>query len=1608
MKFDLTEGAPSKGFDLTSIQGVPPQYRDNVLKQKAMKYNLALGGDSPGVDVLESQISNGEEAGLRQNTSVQQSMKYRREKLALLQEFTANNPDLQPPDLEMTMAVMNAEPNVNPETILEKLYAERYVDMNVADNEVVEAGVAEDADATYSSMTATEDIVARQEIVKRQIEDLELEIQQSSLGTKVWNTLETFVPLSSTIHMMDNKGSLIPSENIDRQADELWSLPLEEFAPAFKARFDEIKASNPYDAYDFATRVLGYSASQAFLDNSIGVIDIGGIVTGQVAKMGFKALARAGKGASKGKAAAKEGKTLQEKVKDSLAEPIGPPEFVGPPTKKNAAKVKKAFQSMAKANASKDSSVVDILAATGKVEEAATIAAVKAVKNRQTPLPLHQEVLNLSSKVPSLWNPGVFLNRAGRYTTEQVRRIEEYLSKSGDSLLDALQNPSMAMRLTEEALVTAVSKTKDKLRRLYPSVNAAIVDTKWQVTLQDDVDNLARTNEVTMTLGTPEALPFDSEDTARVTAELLYGISDQDYKVLQEGKGFYLTITRPVDETDETVRALATKTSFNQTPGGMWNVFAGFLRSPEDTVSTFQRENRHAATHAQQEMQAYFKFAADGIGKLSKKQRKRMNELMAANRDHVEGSQRGRFWDSLEEYATAYERMFHEYPSAAEAAAYFTTRQLNDVDWMLRNLSIYRDKSRMGVVNVDLSINKDGVTVPIKTEGILRDDLPWDRVESADVYIPNENNYFITSNVRKDEAFRTHIKELLNSGYRVIEIHNPNSRPLMDATGIDDTVNFIIVNDAKTSKLSWNQVPYKPGYHVEYAPGYFVKQPMLIFTKTGRRRYVGDTSILHFTTEEQAKKYAERMETFRQLFKDKKFVEAKDFASTNLPHSWKQLTTMFNSSINQNVPITYTKSGRNIADDPEMYSRYIQKAENTLDDPFNTYAQLNKKYTSEKDLPLPSATDGTESHPLIDLKQANYIDPLTTMFRATTSLIRNRAYDDYQIGAVESWMSEFKDVLEGSAERAYRNPTSVVYNPRYDRAANRERVSMAENSRKALVGLLGQRSELDSKIDWAFNKVLDSVYRNFGEAKADKIAAKTIGKLEDPARYLRAVAFHSKMGLFNPIQLFLQSQTIFHAAAITGNPARAASATAGAWMMRGLGMTDNFSVIEGMAQRATKLGWSKDEFLESYLEMKRTGWWRVEGENAWKDDAITPKLFTTKWGKFLDKGLVFFREGERMTRLSAWNMAFKEWKKANPGKAIDTRARNSILRRADDMAVNMTRASMASWQKGILSVRAQFNGYTIRLMEQMLGSRLTKAEKARVLGMYSTLYGLPVGLTTVVPFHNWGEDIKQHGLENGVDINDGMTEVLLNGIIAASVEGLFGPELNLAERYGPGQLPLLNSIARGDESIAEIVLGPSGGILMEIIKGMDPVLHDINLVFSGDQEALPILAEDLMNVGRNVSTMNSVSKAYFALNLGNYYSKNEILLARDVDGVEAFFMGVFGLDPRELNDAFLMKKSIDNFKDVQVTSRKEFTKNMRRAYTSKDAESRERYLKMAKTWFVGGGFRPDQIGAMLSQTFDNDSTVERMREMWVRLGPVGTQWKRREELLRQDIKKKEK
>src|SRR6185503_940529 len=162
--------------------------------------------------------------------------------------------------------------------------------------------------------------------------------------------------------------------------------------------------------------------------------------------------------------------------------------------------------------------------------------------------------------------------------------------------------------------------------------------------------------------------------------------------------------------------------------------------------------------------------------------------------------------------------------------------------------------------------------------------------------------------------------------------------------------------------------------------------------------------------------------------------------------------------------------------------------------------------------------------------------------------------------------------------------------------------------------------------------------------------------VSDPFKYARNIAFHSKLGLFNPVQLLNQAQTMIHSVAIAGPVNGFKGMTAGT-LMTMLRMTENPKVIEHFAGMAENLGiMRRADFLESYAAMKRTGWDLVQGETAWRNDVMDPQLVRSTMGKVLDAGTVFFQNGERLSRLTGWNTAFIEFKKANPGVKIDDRA----------------------------------------------------------------------------------------------------------------------------------------------------------------------------------------------------------------------------------------------------------------------------------------------------------------------------------------------------------------
>jgi hypothetical protein len=122
---------------------------------------------------------------------------------------------------------------------------------------------------------------------------------------------------------------------------------------------------------------------------------------------------------------------------------------------------------------------------------------------------------------------------------------------------------------------------------------------------------------------------------------------------------------------------------------------------------------------------------------------------------------------------------------------------------------------------------------------------------------------------------------------------------------------------------------------------------------------------------------------------------------------------------------------------------------------------------------------------------------------------------------------------------------------------------------------------------------------------------------------------------------------------------------------------------------------------------------------------------------FLNAGTLFFREGEKSTRLGAWHTAFREFREANPTGPISKDDIGKILQRADLLTVNMSRASNSMLHTGVMSLTTQFLTYQIRLAELFMGSRLgaTTGERTlarlRLMTFYSALYGAPsaIGLT---------------------------------------------------------------------------------------------------------------------------------------------------------------------------------------------------------------------------------------------------------------------------------------
>lgn len=1272
------------------------------------------------------------------------------------------------------------------------------------------------------------------------------------------------------------------------------------------------------------------------------------------------------------------------------------------------------------AMAGDESDLTTTLVAHGDAERAAFAEAAEQTAAEQGGAAVKNASVTLARKLPTLLDPTTSV--IGRAKHNSLNKLVNKLSQKYKSVLDrqAAVNDALwkawnssetmgALRWSDDVFQAVQGAARAQMDKYVRSPSAAVLDVKF---LREWETGPARLNKIVYKMGNVDGGFFGSAKQAETVAKDFYGLADGAFSVESLSPGaFTLRVEKVIDETDPDILKHAIQTD-TKTPVSFANSFTAYLRGSAGLSSEMLQKNLAIAQHHAKALHEAFMVAAKDIGTLSKKELRNLDALMEAKRDvekivvdPVSGQEkkiRGEWFNSAAELERTYKRAFGEYPSDNVTSAYFTMRQMYDFDLMHRNYKLYAEKARIGIENAKLHIpipdDAGGVKwLPMKkgVEVKFVDALPEGNL---DVLILNGDSQSATL-VNTAKAGTEGIKALQAQGYKILQIANPDQRPLKMVN--DNYVQFIVARDVERVPLTPDQLPATAGGHVRYKEGFYVKQPRFETTSNGDRLYLGDRSLIGASSQAEAAKHAGNIEIARQLMVKGDFAALKNHLESSLPWTVGQFEELFRPKLGPNgeileealldkdTPFTWVADGQGVNDAAKTHASELrgsfQGVRDTIDDPTNLYGVIGKKYTGEKDFALSKIVRG-EGDKLFDFDKARMISPIETLEQAWAEISRSMATDNMKIQSATTWVEEAADILETPIEELRRNPWAALNNPQWNRQyGDVARISTLDAQRRQIIAFLSQKDELGSTLDWMRNKLLNSVYNAKGQRAADFVDDHVLPNVKNPLAFMRSFAFHTKMGFFNPIQLFLQMNTMVNTWAITGNPARVGSSLAGVTLMQMSRVNRTPEVLSHLSKLSEKMGWKAGEWLEMDELFHKLSLHIVEGEVGTLDIMTNPKMFKGVGGMFLDKGLVFFREGERSVRMNAWAVAFKEFRDANPTKVLNNSDINSILRRQEILAGNMSRGSNALWQKGLTGPMTQFWGYQARIMEQLLGKQLTRAEKLRLGGAFAAMYGIPVSFAAATMFQipGWStDDLRQYALENGIDVNSGLASVAMNGMPAELIRwmtsdenGQNGLQLDIGGRYGPGGLTTIKTLLEAKDGVGDAIIdlafGASGSITRDFFKQVLPDDWDI-LESAANTPKLSL--QDYANMFSTISTVNNTTKLYWALTTHKNLTKDGLNLG-DKSAASAWVSWTTGLEEQRFKDTFLKIDSLKDLKTATDELGKEYVKLIRQARLL-EVGSKERELKVKKARALLEGLDPKDVRKFVKQALRASDSLE--------------------------------
>lgn len=1586
---ELLQLNPTPDENLLSLRSSydPSTVSESTAESRAIKANLGAAELSPGKEVIKTGILNGTEGMIRRGLATQASQRDYQQNLLTAQELarTSGGPVT---DSETTQFQQLITPPVhNPDTYFEKSYGDQMVGqlahVDSGGSNTLKEGYAQNPTEVLKAMKFTSDHIANREYATTQLENYSDALAKDPLRNaplapeavspngQPWgpsaadiDIIAQLIPLKGTVEWnviakkyFDDIGLGIKGDVKSTIVSHMYALGPDQFKQKFDEVFNGLKGYDPLVAKEFAESLVKMSSSDKVWDNLISGLDISTLAAPAVVK---------GIGALRG---------------------------------------------VFKATSEVPPRVENILSEAGNVVEAGTIAASKTLRD---PAREANNMKGLEDILPSLAKPEGIMDNIGTQKREVMQRIVDMANRDKGELNQIVQQMANVERLTPEARQAGETMMYTRLQTEYPRM----VDAPYDFTIIPLKDAFSNAYLFETRIGYTGGMPFKGKNNgadAAETAAQWMGLKPGEYEIKPEGLSSYISVVKPLRETDTAVRAGLIETTNNQQPYNWLSRYIYGANRADYNFSKFQQQNRLLATYAPSEMRKVIYDMGAPIRDISRPERRDLSAVWEHNSsmNDPETGLRGYFYRTPAEIESGFRELNLGAPTEGQISAYFSYTRMYDVDLYLRNLALTSAKSRLGIERVRFNLKGESRGVRDRTDyidGRIETTFPTSPEDTAVLYITKDQKrgqgtLLNMNDIRGDTAGR--LGRLAKAGVekgelKLVQLHSPRSAPLSDALGENQLVHFVITDAHETAPLNYNHLPNRPGGHIINEFPVYLKQAN--FSKssindTFRLNYLGDKTIVGMDNAAQAAKFGPRFQEAIRLQRLGDEAKLQEYVNSQLPIPYEQFKGWFNKRhengkeippfLDSNEDIYIVHSGKSVLD---TNSKIKDRPgfTNAADSGYDLSRNINVGFTGErsdelyhikeKSTVLNDLSDGVKRafglgvhEPAYDWLPSKVVDPIPSLGRALGQAINSRWLNDYQNTAVESWLAQHGDVLKTSSNKLKQNPYFYFHNPEWKTGLTGEatdQLAMAKTSRYQIRQFLGYRSELGRSFDAAAQRLVDGIYNKLGPRTAE-LTMDALPYMKNTDQYIRTIAFKSTLGFWNVPQFFVQMNTFAHTAAVAG-ASNAFPAVPAAYYSSILRYTREGAIFDGVDAKlvnmtknlSSKYQWKPGQFRESHDLLLETGFQNVGGEVAQLDRQVDPTIYKSTLGKVIDSGDFFFKEGERSARLAAWHSAYREFRQKNPSVAITEADRASILQRADDLNVNMSRASNSALNSGLLSTTTQFYSYTHSMASQIWGSKLTRAEKFRTLAVQSALYGVPMGLsTTGLPVY---EAIRSAAINNGHGeaINtDPYVSTMMNGFVQAGIQWATGTNPNIGGKFGnQGMSPLRDALG-GDKEWWQILTGVAGSTVGNIIAATDPVAHWAMNMFREDNQQFPWRWEDVAQGLREVSSANIALRGAYAFNTGVWASKKNIPITRE-DPNASIIMSAFGLQPQAVTDAFLMNASSKKQKEAWQSEKAHIIDEIRRgsqAYANDDPDTGKAYMTRAQARFITGGFTYDQI-----------------------------------------------